>query len=209
MGQHELPRPTFCQPPGKRAGCGVGQVAPRTQNTLLQVIGIRPGEQPFLVVVALQHQQSHTLQRLLGLRRDNARVREYPDACPVMIHTKIDALRGVMAGGKHGDPGVPDVESACPRNDTQYIRHAGTLAAQGFRRSTAGVQRQTVLLCQRRHAANVVRVLVSQQNAGDIRRGQGKRLQGAAYSPRGDAGVHQKVGPAGADQQAVSLRPTG
>ena len=36
-----------------------------------------------------------------------------------------------------------------------------------------------------------------------------KRLQGAAYSPRGDAGVHQKVGPAGADQQAVSLRPTG
>ena len=209
MGQHELPRPTFCQPPGKRAGCGVGQVAPRTQNTLLQVVRIRPGEQPRLVVVALQHHEVNACQRLLSLRCDNARIREYPDACTVVIHTKIDALRSVMAGGKHGDPGVPDVESACPRNDTQYIRHAGTLAAQSFRRSTAGVQRQTVLLCQRRHAANVVRVLMGQQNAGDIRRGQGKRLQGAAYSPRGYAGVHQKVGPPGADQQAVSLRPTG
>ena len=160
-------------------------------------------------MVALQHQQSHTLQCLLSLRCDKARIREYPDAGSTVVHAKIDALRSVMAGGEYGDPGVPDVESACPRNDTQYIRHAGTLAAQGFRRSTAGIQRQTVLLCQRRHAANVVRVLMGQQNAGDIRRGQGKRLQGAAYSPRGYAGVHQKVGPAGADQQAVTLRPTG
>ena len=73
----------------------------------------------------------------------------------------------------------------------------------------SAVPRLAVLLCQRRYAANVVRVLMGQQNAGDIRRGQGKRLQGAAYSPCGDTGVHQKVGPAGADQQAVSLRPTG
>ena len=170
MGQHELPRPTFCQPPGKRAGCGVGQVAPRTQNTLLQVVRIRPGEQPFLVVVALQHHEVNACQRLLSLRCDKARIREYPDARPVVVHAKIDALRGVMAGGEYGDPGVSDVENTPPWDNAQHICRAGTLAAQGFRRSTAGVQRQAVLLCQRRHAANVVRVLMGQQNAGDIRR---------------------------------------
>lgn len=178
MGQHELPRPTFCQPPGKRAGCGVGQVAPRTQDTLLQVVRIRPGEQPFLVVVALQHHEVNACQRLLSLRCDKARIREYPDACPLVIHTKIDALRSVMAGGKHGDLGVPNVESACPRNDTQYIRHAGTLAAQGFCRSTAGVQRQAVLLCQRRHAAK----------CGPCARGSAKRRRyppGTGRSPAG------------------------
>ncbi len=126
-----------------------------------------------------------------------------------MIHAKIDALRGVMAGGEYGDLCVPDVENTPPRDNAQHICRAGTLAAQGFRRSTAGVQRQTVR-CFVSVATPQMWSVCSWVSNADILPGQGKRLQGAAYLPlRGDTGVHQKVGPAGADQQAVTLRPTG
>ena len=209
MGQHELPRAGGGHPLRQRCRGVVGQMAPVPQDALLEIVGIRPGQQPVLVVVALQHQQIHALQRLLGLRRDAAGVRQNAQCRAAAVKAEVDALRRVVTGGEHRHLRVPQCEHPLPGQQVQHIGGVGYPGAQRPGRAAGGVQRQAILLGQRGQPRRVVAVLMGHQHTGDVAGRQPQRQQRGGDAPGGNAGVHQNMCAAGADQQAVALGAAG
>ena len=76
-------------------------------------------------------------------------------------------------------------------------------------RAAGGVQRDGVVLQEGGKARRVVRVLMADENGGQVIRRQAQQGQRLFDAAGGDAGVHQQVGIVGGDQQAVALGAAG
>ena len=208
MGQNDALGAAGGHPGGKSRRIFVGQVPLASQDPLLQGIGVRPGPQAVHVVVALQHQQAHPRQNLLRLRGHIAGVRQNANGAGA-VDAVIHALGGVVGRGKGRDPAGADAEFGSGVPGPQQRLHP----RQAIRQLPGGagtcVQGDGMVLDQGGQAGDMVRVLVGNQNAVQLVHGQLQLGQTRFDAAGGYSGVHQDMGAAVGQQQAVALGAAG
>ena len=141
--------------------------------------------------------------------RYEAGVGEDAHALAAAVDAVVHALPGVMAGGEHRHLRRADGKDAAGGDKAQAAVQSGQAAAEIEGRAAAGVQRDGVVLQQGGKARRMVRVLVGDEDGGQVVRRQTQRGQGLPDAAGGDAGIHQQVDAAGGDQQAVALGAAG
>lgn len=91
--------PAWASVTAKRGGVLIGKMSLGTQNSLLEIVGIRAAAQGFDVMIGLQEHQVHAGQNLLGFVRDIAGVGQQSHGAVGGIDPIAAAARSVMAVG--------------------------------------------------------------------------------------------------------------
>lgn len=114
-----------------------------------------------------------------------------------------------MAGGKYRHLCRAHGKAAAREYETQAAVQLGQTGTEVEGRAAGGVQRDGVVLQEGGKARRVVRVLVADENGGQVVRRQAQQGQRLLDAAGRDAGIHQQVGAIGGDQQAVALGAAG
>lgn len=154
--------------PGKGGGVLVGQVAALAQNALFQGVGVRAGAKPLHIVVALQHQQIHAGEGGGRRFRHKAGVGEDAHGGVAAVHAVVHAFPRVVAGGKYRHLCRAHGKAAAREYETQAAVQLGQTGTEVEGRAAGGVQRDGVVLQEGGKARRVVRVLVADENGGQV-----------------------------------------
>lgn len=209
VSQHEAAGAAFRHAAGEGGGVLVGQVAPPAQDALLQGVGVRPGQQPLHIVVALQHQQVYAGESGGRRLRHEAGIGEDAHRLTAAVDAVVHALPRVVAGGEHRHLCGANGKDAAGGYKAQVIVQPRQAAAEIEGRAAAGVQRDGMVLQEGGKARRVICMLMGDEDGGQVVRRQIQQSKGLLDAAGGDAGIHQQVDAAGGDQQAVALGAAG
>ena len=157
-----------------------------------------------LVLSRVLSRDPEDLPRLVG---DEARVGEDAHACTAPVEPVVHAAGDVVAGGEGGNCDAAHVKGAL--HDPEPGGDAGDAVLELAGGGGPGADGDVIAPDQGGQAADVVAVLVGDAHGVHVPEGQAQRAQRGVDAPAGDAGVHQDMGAAGGQEQAVALRPAG
>ena len=187
----------------------VRQVPQRAENPLLERIGVGPGAQTFLVVVALEHEKRRPGEHVRGLVRDEPRVRQNADGAARGVNAVVDAPRCVVRRLKRRDARRADGERREPLHLAEHRPDPRDAPGELARGGGGGVDGNPVALDERLQAGDVVAVLMGDEDGIDLRESNAELLERGLDAPGGDARVHEDARALRVDDQAVPLGAAG
>ena len=187
----------------RRAGTVI-QMPPVTGNADLEIIGIGPALQAEPVVVGLQRHQVTPGKMLLHHRSQNPQVGGNGHGAFIRRADAIAAAGHVVAGGKGSHHKGADLLGAAVDGDGLDGGGQGSPGFQHFQRCCAAVDGNRIMLQKSIQAADMVGVLMGDEDALTVGNGKPQLAQRREGGAAAFAHIHKKIFASVADQRAVS-----
>src|SRR5689334_6249043 len=180
----------------------VRQVAVAAHHALLHRPGIRSDLQHIEIVIGFEQQHVRAAQMKLDRVRNITEVGDDADLDALRLETKAYRVDGIVRNGEAVDLDVADDQA---RARLKALQARGTaFPIDERRRKTSDVNRRRDFLRQARQAADVIRMLVRDENGVDAVGLLANGCQALGELLEAETGVDENAGLPGRDQRAVS-----
>ena len=183
----------------------VRQVPVLAQDALLEIIGVAAAFEHHDVVIRFEQQHVRAEGGIVRLVGDKARIRQHSERACVALDAVADALFRVVRCAERADVQILDRKLFARGKGAQA--RLGVL--DGRRGAECRVQWGGTFFGERRQSADVVDVLVRDENAVEVVEREVQCCERLRDAAAGDARVDEKVGIVVTDERGVAGARTG